>query len=132
MALRADSGEELWRQQAAGDVRIAPTVDGDRLYIPTVEGRISARDLLTGAELWSRMLGGSPTDIVATGDRLYVGSKDNFFYSIDTANGRLRWRWRAGADVVGAAVLDESRVYFAALDNLLRALDRYSGVQRWK
>ena len=65
-------------------------------------------------------------------DRLFVGSADNFFYSLDREDGDVKWRWRTGADIVGSAALDERNVYFASLDNVLRALDRSNGIQRWR
>ena len=66
------------------------------------------------------------------GNRVYAGSADNFFYSFSADRGRLDWRVRTGADVIGSAVSDERCVYFVSLDTLLRALDRRTGVQRWK
>ena len=44
----------------------------------------------------------------------------------------MRWRWRTGGDIVGRAAVDERRVMFVSLDNILRALDRESGVQQWR
>jgi hypothetical protein len=44
----------------------------------------------------------------------------------------VRWRWRTGGDIRGASAVDEDRVYFLSFDNLVRALDRRSGVQRWR
>jgi hypothetical protein len=52
--------------------------------------------------------------------------------SLDLQRGRTRWDWRVGADVTGAAVADDRRIYFAARDNMLRALDRGNGNLRWK
>jgi hypothetical protein len=46
-------------------------------------------------------------------------------------DGRVDWRWRTGGDVVGLPAADEHRVFFVALDNVMRALDRKSGGQRW-
>ena len=46
--------------------------------------------------------------------------------------GQIDWRWRTGGDVLGTAVVDARRVYFVSFDNILRALDRRSGAQRWK
>ena len=37
-----------------------------------------------------------------------------------------------GGGIVGEPVLDGRHVYFVALDNVLRALDRWNGSQRWK
>jgi hypothetical protein len=48
-----------------------------------------------------------------------------------TKDGRLDWRWRTGADIVGAPAADASTVYFASLDNVVRALAQTSGGQRW-
>src|SRR5204863_7431312 len=44
----------------------------------------------------------------------------------------VAWRWPTGADVIGRPVVDDKRVYFVALDNMLRALDKNTGNQRWK
>ena len=85
----------------------------------------------TGDPVWERRLGGAPTGLLATDDRLYAGSTDNFFYALDSRDGRVAWRWRTGADLVGIPVVDERHVYFVSLDNALRALSRKSGVQRW-
>ena len=65
-------------------------------------------------------------------DALFVGSTDNFFYRLAFDDGAIEWRWRAGGDIVGAPRIDAERVYFVAADNVVRALDRRSGVQRWR
>jgi hypothetical protein len=44
----------------------------------------------------------------------------------------VEWRWPTGANVIGRPVVDEQTVYFVSLDNVLRALNVSSGVQRWK
>jgi outer membrane protein assembly factor BamB len=61
-----------------------------------------------------------------------VGTDDNDFSCLATATGRIEWHWSAAGDVVGTAVVDRRRVYFTALDHLLRAVDRESGVQKWR
>jgi hypothetical protein len=62
---------------------------------------------------------------------VFVGSTDNFLYALDATSGDERWRWRTGGDVIGAAAAGE-RVYFASLDNVLRAVNRDNGNQLWK
>ena len=130
VALRGTDGREIWRRQLGGGIRIHPSIAGQRLFVPMADGRILGLDLTSGEQLWARALGGSPTRILALDD-LFVGSTDNFFYSLSPKNGVVNWRWRTGADIIGRPVADEDRVYFLSLDHVLRALDRRSGVQRW-
>lgn len=132
LALRAADGTEVWRQKQASAVIAPPALNGDRLYLPGADGIVRALNLSTGAALWTQALGGSIVTIAPLGNRVYVGSTDNNFYCLDDAKGRVRWRWRAGADPVGAAIADEERVYFTSLDTVVRALDRGHGAQRWR
>jgi hypothetical protein len=84
-----------------------------------------------GTPLWERKLGGAAGEILALEERIYVGSRDNHFYSVKTRDGSVDWRWRTGADVVGRPISDGRRVYFVALDNVLRALSLGNGGQQW-
>jgi outer membrane protein assembly factor BamB len=112
-------------------VHAAPALAADRIYVPVTDSRIVALNVTTGEPQWERRLGGAPAEILALEDRLYVGSNDSFFYCVIAKDGRVDWRWRTGGDIVGKPVADEHRVYFVALDNVLRALDRVSGGQKW-
>ena len=62
---------------------------------------------------------------------MLVGSTNNFLYALNAENGRIAWKWRTGGDVIGAAA-DADIVYLASLDNVLRAVNRNNGNQRWK
>ena len=130
LALRDRDGQEIWRSQLPGSVRIPPSIAGERLFVPLEDGRVVGLDLNSGEPVWEQTLGGSPARILALDD-LFVGSTDNFFYCLSQRDGSVKWRWRTGADIIGPATVDEDRVYFLSLDNVLRALDRDTGVQRW-
>ncbi len=132
LALRGTDGTVVWRQTTGAPLIGTAAVNGDRLYLPGSDGIVRALDVSTGAPIWSRALGGSIVAVTPLGTRLYVGSTDNHFYCLDERDGRVRWRWRAGADPVGGAVADDARVYFTSLDTVLRALDRGHGAQRWR
>lgn len=132
IALRDSDGAEIWRRNYGAPVRAEPTIDGDRLYLSLQDGRVIAATLATGAPVWERRLGGAAHEVLVAGDRAFVGSDDNFFYCLSERNGNIKWRWRTGADVTGRAYADEAHVYFTSLDNVLRALDRGNGAQRWK
>lgn len=122
----------LWSRDAGGTIVQAPVLAGERLYVALDDGRLASLRIQNGTPVWERRLGGAPQPMLVTGDRLYVGAADNYFYCVRTVDGAILWRWRTGADIVGAAVHDGGRVYFASMDNVLRALDAGSGAQRWK
>jgi outer membrane protein assembly factor BamB len=132
LAFRASDGELIWRRTIGATAHAAPALAADRIYVPTDDGRIVALQVDTGAPLWERRVGGAVGEILPLEERVYAGSKDNDFYCLLTADGTIDWKWRTGADVIGAPVVDTRNVYFLALDNVLRALDRKSGGQRWK
>ena len=132
LALRAADGALIWQHTMEAPINAAPALAADRVYAPLSNGRIVALDIATGTEKWTRRLGGAVNDMLALDDRLFAGSDDNYFYSIKISDGTVNWRWRTGGDVIGVPVVDEHRVYFVSKDNLLRALDRNSGSQRWK
>jgi len=131
LAFRGVDGYLLWRHGLESPAHARPALAEDRVYVPTSDGRIVALHVETGERQWERRLGGPPNDVLALTERLYVGSQDNFFYCLMTKDGRVDWKWRTGGDVIGLPIVDKDRVYFVALDNVLRALDRKSGVQQW-
>jgi outer membrane protein assembly factor BamB len=131
LTFRAKDGELLWRRDVGARAHASAALAADRVYIPTEDGRLIALQVEDGATLWERRLGGAVGEVLAVDDRLYAGTKDQFLYCVMAKDGRVDWRWRTGGPVVGAPVADEHNVYFTALDNVLRALSRTSGAQRW-
>ena len=131
LALESVNGREVWRRPLGGPVRIQPSFGGNRLFVPIDDGRLAALDVTTGRLLWEQLLTGSPREALPL-DAVFVGTTGNYLYRISPSTGRIDWRWRTGGDVVGAPIVDEERVYFASLDNMVWALDRNSGVQRWR
>lgn len=131
VALRSSDGYELWRSKLNGQLHTKPSIHKTELFISTSDGRVVALQLQSGTKLWERLLGGKPKEILAL-DTIFVGSTDNYMYSLSRKNGNINWRWRTGGDIVGAPTADSDRVYFLSLDNNLRALARNGGTQRWR
>jgi outer membrane protein assembly factor BamB len=130
-ALRAKDGTVVWTRDV-GIVYHRPAIEGDRLYVPTDDGRIVALDLEQGTPIWEHEVPGVPAEPVATSDHVYFGASDRRFYALKAGSGEVDWVWRVGANVLGAPAVDDQRVFFVALDNVVRALDRESGVQKWQ
>lgn len=132
LAFRASDGHLVWRRDLEAPVTSVPSLAADRVYVSTRDGHVLALQIETGTPIWNRRVGGTPGDLVALDDRIYVGSTDNYLYCLLARDGTIDWRWMAGGDIVGRPVVVGNRVFFASLDNVLRGLDRKSGVQKWK
>jgi outer membrane protein assembly factor BamB len=130
-AYRGSDGSQVWQHDTGSSARARPTLAADRLYVPTEDGRLTALLVETGETVWERQFDGMPSEVLAAEPRLYVGSTDNFFYCLNAASGQVIWRWRTGGDIVGLPAADDQKVYFVSLDNVLRALDRSNGAERW-
>jgi len=130
-ALRDLDGHRIWSRNLESPANAAPALAADRLYVPTADRRIVALSIESGEVAWEHRLGGAPNEILAFDDRLYAGAKDNFFYCVMAEDGRIDWRWRTGGDIIGKPVADNKSVYFVALDNVLRAMNRVTGGQQW-
>ncbi|HIC55906.1 MAG TPA: hypothetical protein EYO94_00785, partial [Acidobacteria bacterium] len=134
VAFRASDGQEIWRRRIGHTMNASPAISGDRIYLP-IEGEgggaIRALDLSTGNYVWEQTLTGIPGPILAL-DAIFVGATDNFFYRLRLDDGRVDWYVRTGGDIYGLPAIDEERVYVTSLDNIVRALDRENGAQRWR
>jgi outer membrane protein assembly factor BamB len=132
LAVRAADGQILWQRETGSPLSAPPAAAGDHLYVPLRDGRILALVLQTGDEIWTHQLTDSAAGILPVGDRLFVGGRDNQFHALDASDADTDWRWKTGADLLGLPVLDTRRVYFIALDNILRGHSRSSGTMLWK
>jgi hypothetical protein len=131
LAIHGGDGRVMWRH-AAGGVRLPPAVDGDRVYLGANDGRILALNVESGEMAWEKYVPGGVTAIAAHRGLVYAGAGDKAFYCLEGRNGAARWTSRVGAIVTGRISVDDERVYFGALDNVVRGLDRSNGNQRWK
>jgi outer membrane protein assembly factor BamB len=131
LAIRALDGQVIWQRELGAPLGARPTIAGEQLLLPIADG-LTAVQLRTGEQLWQTRFGGPAHEVLAVRGRLYAGSTDNHLYCLDARTGRIEWRFRTGADAVGLPAADDERVYFVALDNVLRGLDLGNGAQRWK
>ena len=132
IALDAKDGHVLWRLAAGGSIKLAPVVDSGRVYAGADDGRLIAVDAASGRLLWEKYVQGGVTSLGASRDRVYAGGGDKHFHCFDAAKGSGKWSKRIGSNPTGAVAVDDDHVYFTAIDNVVRALDRNSGNQRWQ
>ena len=132
LAYRATDGGLIWEQHLGAPASAPAALAADRVYVPLADHRVVALNVASGEEVWTRRFGAVPQEILALDDRLYFGTMNKRFYSLIARSGVTDWDWPLGGDVVGVPVLDNRLLYVTSRDNVLRAMDRRSGVLKWQ
>ena len=131
VAIHAADGQVAWRR-AAGGVRHPPAVDGTRVFVGADDGRVAALGVTSGEVHWEQYVNGGVTALRASRGLVYAGGGDKKLHCLDARNGREKWTFASGLSPTGAIAVDDKRVYFSALDNVVRGLDRETGNLRWQ
>lgn len=148
LALNAETGDEVWRQQVSGPVRAPPTVSGDRLYVVTIDNELYAMDAKTGKTAWKHtgiseiagILGGSAPAV--EGNTVVVPYSSGEVYALQAANGRVLWADNLGpvrrgdiasqiTDIRGLPVVDGDYVYAISHGGRMVAIDFKTGRRVW-
>jgi outer membrane protein assembly factor BamB len=116
-----------------------PVAAAGRIYLMDAEGTVTARDLQTGAEVWSTSLRpeerrdreGSGGGVAFADGKLYVASGFRQVVQLDAATGAVGWRTRTDQPIHGAPTVSGGRVYAVALDNTLLSFDAATGAESW-
>lgn len=124
-------GHTLWMRNLGAPSRFTPALGDMRAFFALDDGRVVALNVADGRVAWEQKLEGKLNQPSAAGDRVFVGTNTNLLYALDTESGRLAWRWKAGGDVLGTSGDVKGGAYYASLDNVLRAVNRGNGNQRW-
>src|SRR5919106_944862 len=120
VALMEGSGEVAWKVPVGGAITAAPFFDAGTVIVTRADGEVILLRASSGAIVWRRSFGAPlatapavgdvPSGLLALDDQLVAGTLGNRVFSIKAENGRERWVWQVGADVMGAAVADERHI----------------------
>ena len=131
IAFAADTGRMVWAGELGAPSRLAPVSDGMRVFFATDDSRLVALGLADGKRAWEQKLDGLLNQPSVARDRVFAGSNNNLLYAFDNEDGGLAWKWRTGGDVIGISADTKGGAFYASLDNVLRAVNRGNGNQRW-
>ena len=131
-AFDAASGMAQWTQHLddAG-APVGAQASGDALVVSFAKGAVRRLSLDDGHVIWTRSVEPRPGPPLVARNTAYVGSADNRFYALAIKDGKVRWTWRTGGAVTGAAA-DAKSVYYTGLDAVVRAVNPGNGNQKWK
>jgi outer membrane protein assembly factor BamB len=152
MALDPATGEIRWRTGLPAPARGAPTVTGDRIFVPTVENQLLALSTEDGRRLWTYR--GQPVVAVplglpapaVEGETVIAGLPSGEVAALRAADGRVIWTEsvaagsqaarRGGiaelAGVAGLPVIAEGRVIAAGQGGTSLSVDLRTGRRLWE
>jgi outer membrane protein assembly factor BamB len=131
VAYATEDGRMLWMRELGAASRFSPAIDGTRAVFAIDDSRAVALRLADGRVEWEQKLDGMLNQPSFSRDRIFVGSNTNFLFALDNVTGRIAWKWKTGGDVIGTAADSKGGAYYASLDNVVRAVNRGNGNQRW-
>ena len=124
IALDRETGVQRWERDLGNPVFASPIVLDGTVYVGSADKRIYALDAATGRKLWSFKTEGWITSRVAyADDKIAVTSQNKVLHIIDTKSGRKRFVYDAGWPIAGAPAIREGKVYFAANNGTVWAVN---------
>ena len=117
-----------------------PAVEDRLLLVASSDGRLYARDVVTGQALWEfpaassePLVGGLWSAPVVDGDRIFLTALDHNLYVLELATGDLIWNEppNLGGAAADSPVLTDGLILVGTFGNQLRALNTEHGSVEW-
>jgi len=129
--LEAATGDRVREPFQTGDkIWSTPTIDGETIYVTSLDNRLYALNTADGSERWQFEAGGSVISTPLVYDNtVYIGAFDGHFYAVDAANGSLRWRSEVEVNswFWAKPVVYNNVIYAPCLNGKVYILDAESG-----
>lgn len=127
-------GRELWTYRTEGRIIGTPAIGKGVVVAGSADDNIYGVDAASGKLRWKVHTRRPVVSAVTTDKNVaYVGGSDSTFRAIDVTDGRIVWE---NHDVCGYVetkpLVTNDLVLFGAWDNSVYALDKQSGLLRWK
>jgi len=111
----------------------APVIQGDRVFVATMGGKLHALSLADGSEVWQAPFeaDGAIASLTALGDdRLFVPSLDKRVYILSSADGSVLGEFEASDWVWTEPAVSGDRVYFGDFSGMVYAVDISNGATK--
>lgn len=149
VVLDARSGAVIFRKPLPSPARSAPTVVDNALYLCTIDQKLVALSISSGAQLWVYQATKADAGILASASPAFssglvvAGFESGDLAAIRADTGTLAWSDNLGslkgstsllefATVRGAPVIDDNIVYAIGFGGLMAALDLRTGRRVWE
>jgi len=129
--------KRIWSSKIGGKseflrVALRPASDGNRIYVASEDGNVSAYDSEDGDQIWRNELDVELTSGPGVGEGLVVvAAKDGFVILLDASTGEEKWRADIAGESLALPLIKGESVIIQTIDNRLQALSAFDGRSRW-
>ncbi len=138
-AFNITDGREIWQSQDVGTYHARPVFFDDMVIYGTVEGRIYARNKLTGEQVYSVALGSAVESAGTIADGIiFFLLRGHQLVALDVKTGKLLWSYKRAVPYlttlqgVTTPVVFQDRVYVGFADSYFVAFSRLDGNILWE
>lgn len=147
-AVDAKTGKEKWHFKTQGLVRATPTVANNVVYVGDTEGYFYALNANNGKQTWRFETEGVKFDPAKFGfdrkaimfaaalneDLVIFGGRDGFFYAVERASGKERWRVDHNVSwIMSNPAIADGKVFTGTSDGrFIQAVDIQTGKELWR
>lgn len=134
-AVKADSGERIWRFESHSRIRSDALVDGANVIFGNFAGLVFALNRATGAEVWKRdtraFVNASPARVA---DKLIIPNRGGIIVALDPATGKTQWRTLLWGSAGESTPVPFGELFYIGASDLRRitAYDPKDGRVEWR
>ncbi len=149
LALNPADGKIAWKVKLSSPSRAAPSIIGDRIFVVTLDNKISAFSANDGSSLWDYQALSEVSGIVgaaspaANNEIVVPAFSSGEIMALHVENGSVAWSddlspsTRVGGlaalpDIQGLPVLDKDLVFAISFGGKMVALDQKTGQRTWE
>src|ERR1043166_3359645 len=124
VALSLDNGSVYWKFPTGSPIGESSPAYGNGVgYIGGLGGWLSALNASDGKKLWAFKTNGEiKSSPVVVGDRLLIGSYDEFLYCLSTKDGSVLWKFKTNGPVHSTPSITNGMAFIAGCDEIFRAI----------
>jgi outer membrane protein assembly factor BamB len=119
------NGNVKWSFESGDPIWAAPLINGDLLYLASMDQKLYALSADNGSVIWETELGGTMVSNASLGEDgvLYIGTFNSEVLALDSERGNILWRLSVDDWVWGTPVLSDGVLYATDLSGKVYAID---------
>ncbi len=131
-ALKASSGEFIWKYPTDGGIVSKPAIADGKVYFGSEDHRLHVISANSGNIIWTYYTDGPirSSPHLAEG-HIFIGSDDGYLHAVNMISGRQVWKTETGAAIRSTPLVSHESIFFGTEAGDFYCLD-YRGEIKWR